>query len=64
VLADVKKMSAPETRTNLENQNMSGEQEWCSINGVIARPMTTAVVSGQLGAADFLMSVLYTVERI
>jgi len=64
VLADVKKMSALETRTNLENQNMSGEQEWCSINGVIARPMTTAVVSGQLGAADFLMSVLYTVERI
>ena len=64
MLADVKKMSAPETRTNLENQNMSGEQEWCSINGVIARPMTTAVVSGQLGAADFLMSVLYTVERI
>lgn len=50
MLVDVNMLSALETRTNLENQNVIGEQEWCAKNGFIVSPM----VSGQLRAADFL----------
>lgn len=54
VLVDVKTLSVLETRTNLENQNVVWEQEWCSINGFIVSPIRTAVVSEQLRAAEFL----------
>lgn len=54
MLVDVKKLSALETRTNLENQNVIWEQEWCSINGFIVNPMYAAGVSEQLRVAEFL----------
>lgn len=54
MLVDVKMLSALEMRTNLENQTVIWEQEWCSINGFIVNPMDAAVVLQQLRVAKFL----------